>query len=114
MNKDMNKRPFSSRKRALVGFAVVCVVLLAALGLAVTICCVMPSVRQWNIVMTSLGASTTSSTKTRSCAPEADSLQRHQALRDTFVTMPTGERHHATYILAPPTHRPRGPPRPRL
>lgn len=33
MNKDMNKRPFSSRKRALVGFAVVCVVLLAALGL---------------------------------------------------------------------------------
>lgn len=33
MNKDMNKRPFSSRKRALVGFAVVCVVLLAALSL---------------------------------------------------------------------------------
>lgn len=34
MNKDMNKRPLSSsRKRALVGFAVVCVVLLAVLGL---------------------------------------------------------------------------------
>lgn len=33
MNKDMKQRPLPSRKRALVGFAVVCVVLLAALGL---------------------------------------------------------------------------------
>lgn len=27
-----------------------------------------------------------------------DSLRRHNALRDTFVTMPTGERHHAIHI----------------
>lgn len=27
-----------------------------------------------------------------------DSLRQHQALRDTFVTMPSGERHHAYYI----------------
>lgn len=27
-----------------------------------------------------------------------DSLRRHHALRDTFVTMPSGERHHAYYI----------------
>jgi len=30
--------------------------------------------------------------------PWVDSLRRQQALRDTFVTMPTGERHHALYI----------------
>ncbi len=27
-----------------------------------------------------------------------DSLRKHQVLRDTFVTMPTGERHHAYHI----------------
>lgn len=32
--------------------------------------------------------------------PWADSLLRCHALRDTFVVMPSGERHHATYILA--------------
>ena len=38
--------------------------------------------------------------------PWADSLQRCHALRDTFVVMPSGERHHATYINAPrPTDR---------
>lgn len=44
--------------------------------------------------------------------PEAtawlDSLQQHNALRDTFLVMPSGERHHAYYILSPdslPTHR---------
>lgn len=30
--------------------------------------------------------------------PWVDSLVRRNALRDTFVTMPTGERHHALYI----------------
>lgn len=30
--------------------------------------------------------------------PWIDSLQQHKALRDTFVVMATGERHHATYI----------------
>lgn len=30
--------------------------------------------------------------------PWVDSLRRIDALRDTFVTMPTGERHHALYI----------------
>ena len=30
--------------------------------------------------------------------PWIDSLRRAQALRDTFVTMPTGERHHALYV----------------
>lgn len=30
--------------------------------------------------------------------PWVDSLLRTDALRDTFVTMPTGERHHALYI----------------
>lgn len=30
--------------------------------------------------------------------PWVDSLRRLDALRDTFVTMPTGERHHALYI----------------
>ena len=30
--------------------------------------------------------------------PWIDSLRRVQALRDTFVTMPTGERHHALYV----------------
>lgn len=30
--------------------------------------------------------------------PWVDSLRRMHALRDTFVTMPTGERHHALYI----------------
>ena len=30
--------------------------------------------------------------------PWVDSLRRIDALRDTFVTMPTGERHHAFYI----------------
>ena len=30
--------------------------------------------------------------------PWVDSLRRHHALRDTFVTMPTGERHHALFI----------------
>lgn len=33
--------------------------------------------------------------------PWIDSLQQHHALRDTFVTMPTGERHHAVYVRAP-------------
>ena len=27
-----------------------------------------------------------------------DSLKRREALRDTFVVMPTGERHHAYYV----------------
>ena len=30
--------------------------------------------------------------------PWVDSLRRSAALRDTFVTMPTGERHHALYV----------------
>ena len=30
--------------------------------------------------------------------PWVDSLRRAKALRDTFVTMPTGERHHALYV----------------
>lgn len=30
--------------------------------------------------------------------PWTDSLRRHHALRDTFLTMPTGERHHALFI----------------
>lgn len=30
--------------------------------------------------------------------PWIDSLRRIDALRDTFITMPTGERHHALYI----------------
>ena len=30
--------------------------------------------------------------------PWVDSLRRIDALRDTFVTMPTGERHHALYV----------------
>lgn len=30
--------------------------------------------------------------------PWTDSLMRINALRDTFITMPTGERHHALYI----------------
>lgn len=30
--------------------------------------------------------------------PWVDSLREKEALRDTFVTMPTGERHHALYI----------------
>lgn len=30
--------------------------------------------------------------------PWVDSLRRANALRDTFVTMPTGERHHALYV----------------
>ena len=30
--------------------------------------------------------------------PWVDSLRRLDALRDTFVTMPTGERHHALYV----------------
>ena len=30
--------------------------------------------------------------------PWLDSLRTHQALRDTFVTMPSGERHHAYYV----------------
>ena len=30
--------------------------------------------------------------------PWIDSLRRANALRDTFVTMPTGERHHALYV----------------
>lgn len=38
--------------------------------------------------------------------PWADSLKRTHALRDTFITMPSGECHHATYICAPrPTNR---------
>lgn len=38
--------------------------------------------------------------------PWADSLRAAHALRDTFVTMPGGERHHARYIVAPqPTGR---------
>lgn len=32
--------------------------------------------------------------------PWVDSLMSHHALRDTFVVMPTGERHHALYIPA--------------
>lgn len=31
--------------------------------------------------------------------PWVDSLRRIGALRDTFVTMPTGERHHALYVI---------------
>ena len=30
--------------------------------------------------------------------PWVDSLKSIHALRDTFVTMPTGERHHALYV----------------
>ena len=30
--------------------------------------------------------------------PWIDSLRRNAALRDTFITMPTGEKHHALYI----------------
>jgi len=30
--------------------------------------------------------------------PWVDSLRQAEALRDTFVTMPTGERHHALYV----------------
>lgn len=38
--------------------------------------------------------------------PWVDSLQQVHALRDTFLVMPTGERHHATYIAArKPTRR---------
>lgn len=33
--------------------------------------------------------------------PWIDSLQHIHALRDTFIIMPTGERHHAFYVWAP-------------
>lgn len=106
MNKDMNKRPFSSRKRALVGFAVVCVVLLAALGLGSDYMlryALRPSMEHSHDLSWRFHNIIDENPQLR---PWADSLQRHQALRDTFVTMPTGERHHATYILAPrPTDR---------
>ena len=36
--------------------------------------------------------------------PWVDSLRRRGALRDTFMTMPTGERHHALYVRNSP-HR---------
>ena len=32
------------------------------------------------------------------CVTWVDSLQRNDALRDTFMTMPSGERHHAYYV----------------
>ena len=106
MNKDMNKRPFSSRKRALVGFAVVCVVLLAALGLGSDYMlryALRPSMEHSHDLSWRFHNIINENPQLR---PWADSLQRYHALRDTFVTMPTGERHHATYILAPrPTDR---------
>ena len=102
----MNKRPFSSRKRALVGFAVVCVVLLAALGLGSDYMlryALRPTMAHSHDLSWRFHNIIDENPQLR---PWADSLQRHQALRDTFVTMPTGERHHATYILAPrPTDR---------
>lgn len=36
-----------------------------------------------------------------SVAPWLDSLQQARALKDTFVIMKSGEKHHALYILAP-------------
>ncbi len=36
--------------------------------------------------------------------PWVDSLRRHGALRDTFVAMPGGERHHAIYVDNHSTH----------
>ena len=106
MNKDMNKRPFSSRKRALVGFAVVCVVLLAALGLGSDYMlryALRPSMEHSHDLSWRFHNIIDENPQLR---PWADSLQRHHALRDTFVTMPTGKCHHATYILAPrPTDR---------
>jgi len=33
--------------------------------------------------------------------PWIDSLKKAKALRDTFITMPSGERHHALYALQP-------------
>lgn len=106
MNKDMNKRPFSSRKRVLVGFAVVCVVLLAALGLGSDYMlryALRPSMEHSHDLSWRFHNIIDENPQLR---PWADSLQRHHALRDTFVTMATGERHHATYILAPrPTDR---------
>jgi len=37
--------------------------------------------------------------------PWCDSLKRQHALRDTFVVMPSGERHHAYYVRADGSHR---------
>ena len=37
--------------------------------------------------------------------PWVDSLRKQDALRDTFVTMPTGERHHALYIIRKPSNK---------
>lgn len=88
MNKDMNKRPFSSRKRALVGFAVVCVVLLAALGLGSDYMlryALRPSMEHSHDLSWRFHNIIDENPQLR---PWADSLQRHQALRDTFVTMP--------------------------
>ena len=102
----MNKRLILSRKRALVGFAVVCVVLLAVLGLGSDYMlryALRPSMEHSHDLSWRFHNIIDENPQLR---PWADSLQRHHALRDTFVTMPTGERHHATYILAPrPTDR---------
>ena len=90
MNKDMNKRPFSSRKRALVGFAVVCVVLLAALGLGSDYMlryALRPSMEHSHDLSWRFHNIIDENPQLR---PWADSLQRHHALRDTFVTMATG------------------------
>lgn len=87
MNKDMNKCPFSSRKRALVGFAVVCVVLLAALGLGSDYMlryALRPSMEHSHDLSWRFHNIIDENPQLR---PWADSLQRHQALRDTFVTM---------------------------
>lgn len=88
MNKDMNKRPFSSRKRALVGFAVVCVVLLAALGLGSDYMlryALRPSMEHSHDLSWRFHNIIDENPQLR---PWADSLQRHHALRDTFATTP--------------------------
>lgn len=86
MNKDMNKRPFSSRKRALVGFAVVCVVLLAVLGLGSDYMlryALRPSMEHSHDLSWRFHNIIDENPQLR---PWADSLQRHHALRGTLLS----------------------------
>lgn len=97
---DNNPKHHSCRRRWLIGIGVACLVIVIGLGVAsnymlsYSLC---PPMRHGHNLPWRLNNILSQSPQLR---PWADSLRRCHALRDTFITMPSGERHHATYIVA--------------
>ena len=90
---DNNPKQHSCRRRWLIGIGVACLVIVLGLGAASNYMLsysLFPPMRHGHNLPWRLNNILSQSPQLR---PWVDSLRRCHALRDTFITMPSGERH---------------------